>query len=305
MNKGFLESRSVLELYKDVVDDVIRNIRPLFEAEGIDEGVLTQLQELWETKLIQTGAIGGSPAADDSYFAPDAFSQGPAVPLYTGGTAPQAGAAVYNQVPTSDYNFSQPMGIQQRYLVQTREQFSSIQATAQSLPNMDLGMNPSAPIAQSSTQPGAQEVDRILGITSAPISQLMPHSSGDGMASLFEAPAAIPQTDGPGDDWASEPPAKFFKTEEGVAAPSTSAGVPFDPDFQAPTEEAEDTLNSDDDDDDIVNEDSGDASDLVLAQYDKVTRMKSKWKTTLKDGVMNIDGRDYIFKKASCEFDWA
>ena len=46
MNKGFLESRSVLELYKDVVDDVIRNIRPLFEAEGIDEGVLTQLQEV-------------------------------------------------------------------------------------------------------------------------------------------------------------------------------------------------------------------------------------------------------------------
>ena len=83
-----------------------------------------------------------------------------------------------------------------------------------------------------------------------------------------------------------------------------SAVAGFDPHFDAPNDSEGDDLNSDDDDDDEQNADDSN-QDLVLAQYDKVTRMKSKWKTTLKDGVMNLNGRDYIFKKASCEFDWA
>ena len=37
---------------------------------------------------------------------------------------------------------------------------------------------------------------------------------------------------------------------------------------------------------------------------EQVTRVRNKWKVLLKDGVMSIHGRDYIFKKASCEFEW-
>ena len=47
MNKGVLENRSVLELYKEVVDDVLNNVRGLFLEEGIDETVLHQLQEVY------------------------------------------------------------------------------------------------------------------------------------------------------------------------------------------------------------------------------------------------------------------
>jgi len=43
---------------------------------------------------------------------------------------------------------------------------------------------------------------------------------------------------------------------------------------------------------------------LILAQFDKVTRSKSKWKCVMKDGVMNLNGKDYIFNKASGEFQW-
>lgn len=64
------------------------------------------------------------------------------------------------------------------------------------------------------------------------------------------------------------------------------------------TSESEDHLNGDVDDlkDNIPN--------LILAQFDKVTRSKSKWKCVMKDGVMNLNGKDYIFNKASGEFQW-
>merc|ERR1711871_351706 len=74
MNRSaVLENRSVLELYKEVVDDVINNVRQLFIDDGAEER-LEQLQELWETKLIQSGAIGGTQ--------PDNFS-GPVSTTYS------------------------------------------------------------------------------------------------------------------------------------------------------------------------------------------------------------------------------
>ncbi|KAI3636013.1 hypothetical protein MIR68_005894 [Amoeboaphelidium protococcarum] len=41
---------------------------------------------------------------------------------------------------------------------------------------------------------------------------------------------------------------------------------------------------------------------LILCQYDKVTRSRNKWKTQLRDGVANVNGRDYVFSRAQLEF---
>ncbi|CAN6360774.1 unnamed protein product, partial [Urochloa humidicola] len=35
-----------------------------------------------------------------------------------------------------------------------------------------------------------------------------------------------------------------------------------------------------------------------------VTRTKNRWKCTLKDGIMHLDGRDILFNKAMGEFDF-
>ena len=54
----------------------------------------------------------------------------------------------------------------------------------------------------------------------------------------------------------------------------------------------------------------GDPSDLfntenvVLCQYDKITRTRNKWKFHLKDGIMNLNGKDYVFQKATGEAEW-
>ena len=45
-------------------------------------------------------------------------------------------------------------------------------------------------------------------------------------------------------------------------------------------------------------------TDLVLAQFDKVTRAKNKWKCSLKGGVMTLNGKDVLFGKANGEFFW-
>jgi transcription initiation factor TFIIA large subunit len=71
-------------------------------------------------------------------------------------------------------------------------------------------------------------------------------------------------------------------------------------------EDDEPPLNENDDDDldDLDQGDDQNTSHLVLAQFDKVTRTKSRWKCTLKDGIMHINNKDILFNKATGEFDF-
>lgn len=59
----------------------------------------------------------------------------------------------------------------------------------------------------------------------------------------------------------------------------------------------DDEIGSDLDDSD---EDEGDGNeDMVLCLYDKVQRVKNKWKCVLRDGIASINGRDYLFSKCN------
>lgn len=69
-----------------------------------------------------------------------------------------------------------------------------------------------------------------------------------------------------------------------------------------------DDINLDLDDDlDSEKSDEDDAEQedqIMLCLYDKVQRVKNKWKCNLKEGVANIDGRDYVFQRATGESEW-
>lgn len=67
---------------------------------------------------------------------------------------------------------------------------------------------------------------------------------------------------------------------------------------------SDDISDSDDNSNDDAAELQDDISNLILAQFEKVTRSKSKWKCVLKEGMMNINGNDYTFSKATGEFHW-
>lgn len=70
----------------------------------------------------------------------------------------------------------------------------------------------------------------------------------------------------------------------------------------------EDAINSDlDDPDDGLNDEEDDdegMGHIMLCMYDKVQRVKNKWKCVMKDGVLTVNGKEYVFHKASGEYEW-
>lgn len=70
----------------------------------------------------------------------------------------------------------------------------------------------------------------------------------------------------------------------------------------------EDAINSDLDDSDEEKDDEevDDESlgHIMLCMYDKVQRVKNKWKCVLKDGVLTVNGKEYVFHKATGEYEW-
>lgn len=75
-------------------------------------------------------------------------------------------------------------------------------------------------------------------------------------------------------------------------------------------EKDKDEIGSDLDDSD--DDDAEGTEDMILCLYDKVQRVKNKWKCVLRDGVASIGGRDYLFSKCNgyvsqsdtSEFEW-
>ncbi|KAF3764518.1 hypothetical protein M406DRAFT_356578 [Cryphonectria parasitica EP155] len=125
-----------------------------------------------------------------------------------------------------------------------------------------------------------------------PLKQATKHKS----IAFKSAPAGASGFDGIDEDIKKEDDG--FEQEEQVPEPI---------DIEEP-EEDEDAINSDLDDPnevDIEEEDDDENMDQVmLCMYDKVQRVKNKWKCTLKDGVLNVNGKDYVFHKATGEYEW-
>ncbi|CAG2180255.1 unnamed protein product, partial [Oppiella nova] len=68
--------------------------------------------------------------------------------------------------------------------------------------------------------------------------------------------------------------------------------------------EDEEPLNSEDDVSDEDPTELFETDNVVVCQYDKITRSRNKWKFHLKDGIMNLQGKDYVFQKAVGDAEW-
>lgn len=66
----------------------------------------------------------------------------------------------------------------------------------------------------------------------------------------------------------------------------------------------EEPLNSEDDVTDDDPTDLFETDNIVVCQYDKIIRNRNKWKFYLKDGIMNLNGQDYVFQKANGDAEW-
>ncbi len=44
--------------------------------------------------------------------------------------------------------------------------------------------------------------------------------------------------------------------------------------------------------------------DLILCQYEKISRVRTRWRGILRSGIVHINHADYCFSKATTDFDW-
>ncbi|KAG4384741.1 hypothetical protein GLYMA_13G339000v4 [Glycine max] len=268
--------------------------------EGTDEYETPTADMLFPPTPLQTPIQTPLPGTGDNstYNIPTGPSDYPSSGNDTGGNADGKGArpAPYMQSPSPWMNQRPPLDVNVAY-VEGRDE-------------ADRG---------TSNQPPTQVSGRGISINSHHTI-----SKGKMSADLERSTSRIPQLDGPipydDDDVLSTP--NIYNYGEVFSEDYNISNTPAPPEVPASTpallvqNEVGNDFDDDDDDEPPLNEEDDDDLDdmeqgedqnthhLVLAQFDKVTRTKSRWKCTLKDGIMHINNKDILFNKATGEFEF-
>lgn len=161
-------------------------------------------------------------------------------------------------------------------------------AAARPPPPRAHGSGPRPPPARAGTVP--------RGPAAATAGAMRMPAGGRPKPETTEAAAVgyIPQGDAPAD--AARPPA----TGE---PPAKRARRPVNDDDDEAIHGGEDLDSSDDSDIRSAGSDP-EADNYILAQHDRVRKGTGKWKVQLKEGIAHINGRDYLFNRATCDLEW-
>ncbi|CAN1282671.1 Transcription initiation factor IIA large subunit, partial [Linum perenne] len=363
--RNMAASATTSTVYIQVIEDVVNKVREEFiNNGGPGEAVLTELQGIWEMKMMQAGVILGP---IDRSSAQKQAAGGP-TPVHDL-NVPYEGTEEY-ETPTAEMLFT-PTPMQTPLPAQT-----PLPGTAQtplpgtadnSLYNIPTGNSSEYPTPFSDTgvsngnteakpgrpspymkvmtiaayEEGREEADR--GALNNPLTQdFFANSSGKRKRDDFPPPynsgGYIPQQDGAGDSiieisqansvripQLDGPAPDPYDDNNGLSTPNiynyqgavnedyNIVNTPAPNELQAstpalvpqndPDDDEEEPLNEDDDDEEDLDDDDEreelNTQHLVLAQFDKVTRAKSRWKCTLKDGIMHINNKDILFNKVN------
>jgi transcription initiation factor TFIIA large subunit len=268
---------STTAFYKHVIEDVIEKMQEEFVNAGVDESVLSDLRNLWQSKIASSRALIHEtstsregypmsrpypPQQQPGYMDPSMlFSisnahpnmQGPPHVQYQGPSHP------------SQYR-GNPAHPQQHYGGQIpHQQHPQTNANNYVHPeNYD----------SSATNPATSNISNDLEI----MNEFLNRDSRN----------HPPQYDGQDDDDEDEEEDEEEESEE---------------DEDQDNKGGEDNLGSDlDDEEDDVEE--GSYPNMVLCQYEKVHRTKNRWKCQFKDGIANINGKDYVFLRCQADFEF-
>lgn len=364
-----LSQTSVLKLYNTVIEDVISGVRESFIDEGVDEQVLQELKQIWETKLMSSKAVELNPDPPEpqvpqiNTHKAVSVNKGANVGNHfvqqTGGnSAPQQQAS--QQQPQAQAQLQQPQqqtqtqchptttGMQQHTGTPVQQLVTSTSAVMQdrqvpiqiTLPPQ-TGV-PDAPQRVLTIQVPASAIqgNQLHTILTGPVisaamglpanlasTLLQQHvnSTLQGQATL--APLQVSQpiqvvTQSTNNNVSQRP----VQTQNNIAQLDGPLGDSSDDDEEEEEEDNEDEeedlddkeeeendeaaareeepLNSEDDVTDDDPADLFDTDNVVVCQYDKITRSRNKWKFYLKDGIMNLSGKDYVFQKMNGDAEW-
>ncbi|KAI8814685.1 transcription factor IIA, alpha/beta subunit-domain-containing protein [Cladochytrium replicatum] len=276
-----MSNAQVPHIYKAVIEDVIRKCAEEFVRLGFDEAVLQDLKQTWEAKLIATKVAPFEGVFDTESFAAASASAvvgDPTAALLHGGLGATSGLGPVAGVPSTDDYYGEGGGAYGYHqgsfqISQTDGQYDEpLSFGGGAIRDADDGFLPS--------NASREEIDRRL-------EEALSQSASTGEASGAESPSRkrrvrkgrrIGQVDGKLDDDDDD--------DEDEKSDGDDGGI-----------------NSDLDDDDSE-DDEAEAEHFILCQYEKVGRIKNKWKCALKDGIVHVNGKDYLFSKANCDFEW-
>ncbi|KAG8934534.1 hypothetical protein FRC02_009746 [Tulasnella sp. 418] len=331
-----MSNRIVPSTYRSVIDDVMANIRQDFADFGVDEDVLAELQHKWEQKVVESNVAEFEPAPPQP---PPAPAQQPLHPVPPSGhvqlnlpvtqriqssyPAPSPGPH-YPQVKTEPHEPSYvlpplpgpgpPPGMHHLLLPGGQRPLPGQQLTAQQVQQV---MQQHQHFQQLVQQQQAQQKPQIAQSPAPPAR--VPQVDGPSYipastsTSVTTVQTMIPQLDGPSSVSSSgssrssaSPPPISRPGPSTVPQPSSNAGA-----AAAETEEIGSDLDDDDSEGDAdenggpgAGGDGSGPGDIVYCTYDKVQRVKNKWKCVLKDGIISVGGKDYLFSKCAGEFEW-
>lgn len=289
---------------------MIANVRNDFSNMGVDEQVLNELQELWESKLIDSRVLSSATAGHAEvvnvtaeYYMRQQQLQAQQqqqqphqhIPGQHGGT--HSAAALTEMVPGGT-TLSHVSPAYQQHPEHAEERLSGT-------PPKDL-------VPQADGHYDAMDSDRcandIPGIGATGGIDALNHSDNpsasccpSGGNKTLPKGEGMLQLDGAGSDADGS-----SEEDEVVENNDNLLGI-------SPTEENEsndsDLLGSDldEDDGDALGDDSdmtAGASSFILCQYEKVQRSRNRWKCTFKDGIVHVNNLDYAFHRATAEFEW-
>ncbi|XP_071007211.1 transcription initiation factor IIA subunit 1-like isoform X2 [Oncorhynchus clarkii lewisi] len=163
-------------------------------------------------------------------------------------------------------------------------QVQQIQQQVQQVQQVQGGAAPGGPQQQQQIQQQVQQVQQVQGGAAPGVPQQQQ-----------QQPPMMLQVDGAGDTSSEEEDEEEEYDEE------------EDEEKEKDGEDGqveEEPLNSEDDVSDEEDQELFDTENVVVCQYDKIHRSKNKWKFHLKDGIMNLNGRDYVFSKAIGDAEW-
>jgi len=240
---------------EEIINEVVAEIQPAFEEDGVPPDVLALLQKLWIGKLKKLSKVNLD-GMNESFSSDGSF------PGF-----PDSSDELFHGFSDVETPASKPA---------TTSQFDSDNESFHGFPAVEQPLPPRPAVVRSQT------------------------------GAVLKKPK-IQQVDGPNDSSDSE---EELKSNDEIDDDDDDDDNDSDDDIDGDDEDpdgegAEDEpLGSGDD----ISE--GDPSDLfntenvVVCQYDKITRTRNKWKFHLKDGIMNLNGKDYVFQKATGEAEW-
>ncbi|EGV63226.1 transcription factor IIA subunit alpha [Yamadazyma tenuis] len=262
------------KLYEAIIEEVINDSRQDFENSGVDENTLQELKKIWQEKLTQS-QVSRFTWDDEAHAA--AGQQG----LQSNRT-PSLGNHDIKQELQDDLLISNDYGLGADQQLSYSNEVNLNNTNVNN--HDDIGIQiPNIGNSQSFKD----EYDDSNGLMLPNVTQ----TDGASASQSFEMTIY------------TNNPKKVLSQLQKVNQVDGELGVMYGDEFND-----SDDINSDLDDD--LDSDRSDDEDndldghIMLCLYDKVQRIKNKWKCSLKEGIASINGRDYVFQKATGESEW-